>query len=175
MSLVLILFPNYTDLISAINTSAFLPTHSVLLEWLYDTCILGRDYNGWVFSKYNVAFLTAGHTSAIYIFMYTILWTQFMWSILGHHIVWYVVINVWMNILSHRLCEDAGGNFSHTCTPTYQSTWCIKPKNNNLKLFKFSTVLRSTKVKGWCGKVHNLFTDCYVAVMLQFHKADDII
>jgi hypothetical protein len=31
----------------------------------------------------------------------------------GHHTVWYMAINVWTNILSHMLCEDAGG-FSHT-------------------------------------------------------------
>jgi hypothetical protein len=85
MSLVLILFPNHNDLMSAINISAFLTTHSVLLEWLYDTCILGRGYNQWFFIKYNADFFTAGHTSAIYIFMYKTLQTQFMCFKLGHH------------------------------------------------------------------------------------------
>jgi len=51
MSPDLILFPNYSYLMGASNTSAFLTTHSVLLEWLYDTCILGRGYNRWFFSK----------------------------------------------------------------------------------------------------------------------------
>jgi len=59
--------------------------------------------------------------------------------------------------------------------PTYQITWCIKPKYYNLKLSKFSNLLRSTEVKGWCGKVCNLFTNCYVAVMLYFHTVDDTI
>lgn len=140
MSFVLILFPDFNDLMRAINISALLTTHSVLLKWLYDICILGRGYN-WVFTKYNADFFTAGHISAIYIFMYKILQTQFMWSKVGHCIVQYVVITVWTN--THRLYEDAGGNFSHTYAPTYQITWCIKPENYNLKLSKFSIVLCS--------------------------------
>jgi len=64
---------------SIINISALLTARSVLLEWLYDTCILGRGYNRWFFNKHNSYFFTAGHISAIYIFMYKILQTRFMW------------------------------------------------------------------------------------------------
>jgi len=169
MSFVLIQFPDFNDLMRAINISALLTTHSVLLEWLYDIYILGRGYN-WVFTKYNADFFTAGHISAIYIFMYTILQTQFRWTKVGHCIVQYVVITVWMNILTGYMKMQV----VISLTPMHPPTKLRGALNQKTTIWNFLSfqLYYVIEVKGWCGKVHNLFTTCYVAVMLQFHIVD---